>query len=166
MLNYLDFVLINDCFFLRIDATVETGRLGRLINHVWLDGNIIPRKFMLDGIPRIIFIAVKDIPKGTTLLYDYGETSHAVKQWPWMRMSMLIYALNLFGLLAAICYANDVVVYFFILFYISICWLNIYNFMVEGIIYACCFSIFQGGWCILSDVNTCNNIMVKGIFCC
>lgn len=73
--------------FQRIDATVESGRLGRLINHMYRDGNIFPRKIMVDGFPKILFYANQHIAKNTQLFYDYGED--ASMDWPWMRMSMI-----------------------------------------------------------------------------
>jgi hypothetical protein len=77
-------------FFQRIDATLESGRLGRLINHAMLDeANLSPKKWVIDGVPRIVFLASKDIVSGTPLYYDYGERGLALKAWPWMRQSMI-----------------------------------------------------------------------------
>jgi hypothetical protein len=68
----------------RIDATIESGRLGRLVNHV-VDGNLIPKKRIIDGIPKILLFADTYIPKYTQLLFHYGEDESM--EWPWMTMS-------------------------------------------------------------------------------
>ncbi len=54
-----------------IDAGVEDGSLGRLINHSKRNQNILPRKHV--SRPVIEFVALRDILPGEELLYDYGE---------------------------------------------------------------------------------------------
>ena len=59
------------CFFsnLCIDATSETGWLGKLLNHSHSTPNLK---------------ALVDIPAGTELTQDYGEENHSVlsdKEW-------------------------------------------------------------------------------------
>ena len=58
-----------------IDATAETGRLGRLVNHSRLQPNCCTKVVMVDKIPRLVLIAKKDIESGTELLYDYHDRS-------------------------------------------------------------------------------------------
>ena len=68
-----------------IDATEETDRLGRLINHSIKNQNLIPDVVSINGRPRVIFLASKDIPVNTEILYDYGDRSAAAKKHsPWL----------------------------------------------------------------------------------
>ena len=59
--------------YFSIDATFESGRLGRLVNHSKARSNCSTKVVMLDGIPRLVFIAKKDILPGSELYYDYGD---------------------------------------------------------------------------------------------
>lgn len=70
------------CLFFRfddknwvIDATAERPAwgLGRLINHSRLRPNIKPKIVAVDGIPHVCFFALRNIPRGKELLYDYGD---------------------------------------------------------------------------------------------
>ena len=56
-----------------IDATFESGRLGRLVNHSKARANCRTRVVVVDGMPRLVFIATKDILPGQELYYDYGD---------------------------------------------------------------------------------------------
>ena len=47
-----------------IDATKETGRLGRLVNHSRLIPNLQTKIVMLKGIPRLILVAKRDVEAG------------------------------------------------------------------------------------------------------
>ena len=68
-----------------IDATIETTKKGRLINHSIRHENIKPIVYIHHNTPRIIFVARKDINIGEELLYDYGERSvQAIKDHPWL----------------------------------------------------------------------------------
>ena len=58
-----------------LDATQETLRLGRLINHSSKMSNIKPKIFMLDKEPRLVFFASRKIFAGEELLFDYGDRS-------------------------------------------------------------------------------------------
>ena len=60
-----------------VDATVETGKLGRLINHS-LKGNLISKVVTVENIPRLFFIAARDIKKSEECLYDYGDRRREV----------------------------------------------------------------------------------------
>lgn len=67
-----------------IDATAETGRLGRLINHS-RNGNLVTRTILVNGQPRLALLAKVDIKKGEELLYDYGDRSkESLENHPWL----------------------------------------------------------------------------------
>merc|ERR1719210_2773224 len=57
---YFNWKSINYC----VDATKETGRYGRLINHSKKYANICPIVGFGNGKPRIIFVAMKNIKRG------------------------------------------------------------------------------------------------------
>lgn len=68
-----------------IDATQETGRFGRLVNHSRKAPNCIPKVFTLNDEPRVILVARHDIEKDTELLYDYGDRcKESFKNHPWL----------------------------------------------------------------------------------
>uniref|UniRef100_A0A3Q2DKC0 [histone H4]-lysine(20) N-methyltransferase n=1 Tax=Cyprinodon variegatus TaxID=28743 RepID=A0A3Q2DKC0_CYPVA len=68
-----------------IDATKETGRLGRLVNHS-KNGNCQTRLHPIDGTPHLILVASKDISIDEELLYDYGDRSKAsISAHPWLK---------------------------------------------------------------------------------
>jgi len=68
-----------------IDATAETDRLGRLLNHSKLDGNCQAKLFETSSRPYIILVAARDIDVGEELTYDYGERDKtAIEAHPWL----------------------------------------------------------------------------------
>ncbi|XP_018608334.1 N-lysine methyltransferase KMT5A-A isoform X2 [Scleropages formosus] len=68
-----------------VDATKETNRLGRLINHS-KNGNCQTKLHNINGIPHLILVASRDIEKGEELLYDYGDRSKAsIAAYPWLK---------------------------------------------------------------------------------
>uniref|UniRef100_A0A8C4PZN8 [histone H4]-lysine(20) N-methyltransferase n=1 Tax=Eptatretus burgeri TaxID=7764 RepID=A0A8C4PZN8_EPTBU len=68
-----------------VDATKETGRLGRLVNHSKV-GNCQVRLHAVGDVPHLILVASKDINTGEELLYDYGDRSSAsLAAYPWLR---------------------------------------------------------------------------------
>ena len=68
-----------------IDATAETGRLGRLINHSRQQPNLITKVVMLNNCPRLVLVAKYDIEPNTELLYDYGDRSkESLLAHPWL----------------------------------------------------------------------------------
>ncbi|XP_053135244.1 N-lysine methyltransferase KMT5A [Hemicordylus capensis] len=68
-----------------VDATKETSRLGRLINHSKC-GNCQTKLHDVDGIPHLILVASRDIKAGEELLYDYGDRSKAsLEAHPWLK---------------------------------------------------------------------------------
>ena len=69
-----------------IDATADTGRFGRLINHSRKKPNLKTKLFILNNMPHLIFVALDDIEENTELLYDYGETNRcAIEAHPWIK---------------------------------------------------------------------------------
>lgn len=67
------------------DASAESNRLGRLINHSRENKNIVPRIVNINSIPHVCFFAAKDIQIGTELLYDYNDRRpEIIKIYPWL----------------------------------------------------------------------------------
>ncbi|CAF2311009.1 unnamed protein product [Rotaria sp. Silwood2] len=68
-----------------VDATEETNRLGRLINHSRKNSNCQPKVFVVRDQPRLILVALRDIEIGEELFYDYGERrKDIVEAFPWL----------------------------------------------------------------------------------
>ncbi|XP_054628633.1 lysine methyltransferase 5Ab isoform X1 [Dunckerocampus dactyliophorus] len=68
-----------------VDATEETSRLGRLINHSKA-GNCQTKLHAIDSVPHLILVASKDIEADEELLYDYGDRSRAsILAHPWLK---------------------------------------------------------------------------------
>lgn len=69
-----------------VDATKETHRLGRLINHSSKNGNCHTKLHDIDGTPHLIMLASRDIQDGEELLYDYGDRSKSsISAHPWLK---------------------------------------------------------------------------------
>ncbi|OQR68483.1 N-lysine methyltransferase SETD8-like [Tropilaelaps mercedesae] len=69
-----------------VDATLESDRLGRLINHSIRSANLKTKSATIGGIPRLVFVAKRDIRAGEELLYDYGDRSkESLQSHPWLR---------------------------------------------------------------------------------
>ena len=69
-----------------IDATVDNGRYGRLINHSKSNANLTTRKIVINNVPRLFFIAKCDIPARKELLYPYGDNRPEIlKQHQWLK---------------------------------------------------------------------------------
>ena len=69
-----------------VDATFESGRLGRLINHTRKEANLTTKICVVDHVPRLGFVAKQDIAKGDELCYDYGDRRPEVlKVHPWLK---------------------------------------------------------------------------------
>lgn len=67
-----------------IDATAESGRLGRLVNHS-RNGNLITRTVCVDGYPHLVLLAKDDIAAGEEISYDYGDRSkESLRSHPWL----------------------------------------------------------------------------------
>ena len=68
-----------------IDATKETGRLGRLVNHSRVTPNLQTKVIVFRETPRLILIAKRDLKAGEELLYDYGDRSkQSLEAHPWL----------------------------------------------------------------------------------
>ncbi|CAF0768320.1 unnamed protein product [Didymodactylos carnosus] len=68
-----------------VDATDETNRLGRLINHSRKGCNCQAKVLVIKDQPRLILIASRDINVGEELLYDYGERRKDIlDSFPWL----------------------------------------------------------------------------------
>ncbi|KAM4709608.1 N-lysine methyltransferase KMT5A [Discoglossus pictus] len=68
-----------------VDATKETNRLGRLINHSKA-GNCHTKLHNINNVPHLILIASRDISAGEELLYDYGDRSRSsIEAHPWLK---------------------------------------------------------------------------------
>lgn len=69
-----------------VDATSESGKLGRLINHSTKTPNLTTRLFPIGDRPHLIFVAARDIDAGEELMYDYGDRSReATEAHPWLK---------------------------------------------------------------------------------
>ncbi|KAK2580612.1 hypothetical protein KPH14_007728 [Odynerus spinipes] len=67
-----------------VDATAETNKLGRLVNHS-RNGNLIARIIEVKSIPHLVLTAKEDIPIGVEVTYDYGDRSReAIRHHPWI----------------------------------------------------------------------------------
>ena len=73
-------------FLNSVDATSESGRLGRLINHSRKQYNCIMRLFHTeDGMPRLIALASRNIEQDEEILYDYGDrTKTSLASFSWL----------------------------------------------------------------------------------
>ncbi|XP_017026776.1 histone-lysine N-methyltransferase Set8 [Drosophila kikkawai] len=67
-----------------IDATVDTGKLGRLINHS-RNGNLMTKVVVIKQRPHLVLLAKDDIEPGEELTYDYGDRSkESLLHHPWL----------------------------------------------------------------------------------
>jgi len=70
-----------------IDATSESGRYGRLVNHSRITPNCVTKVVMVSEVPRLILVAKNSIVPGEELLYDYGDRSkESLKAHPWLAL--------------------------------------------------------------------------------
>ncbi|KAJ6635248.1 Histone-lysine N-methyltransferase PR-Set7 [Pseudolycoriella hygida] len=69
-----------------IDATAESGKLGRLLNHS-RNGNLTTKTIFYRNRPHLVLIAKEDIQIGDELTYDYGDRSRtALLYHPWLAL--------------------------------------------------------------------------------
>ncbi len=82
--NWL-FVTLFCLLFFSVDATEDTGRLGRLVNHSKTMPNLKPIVMGLKNAPRLVLFAKQDINVGEELLVDYGDRSkESLAAFPWL----------------------------------------------------------------------------------
>ena len=70
-----------------IDASEQTGTVGRYISHERAVPNVVCRKkeFVGDDRPHLIFFAIRDIAIGEEIAYEYGDFSQeSAKNHPWL----------------------------------------------------------------------------------
>jgi len=71
-----------------IDASWDSGRFGRLVNHSKLKPNCDIQVEAIEGQPRLILVAAQDIEEGEELTYDYGIKDLAyIAANPWIMNS-------------------------------------------------------------------------------
>ena len=69
-----------------VDATVEDGSMGRLMNHEKKKPNVVMKVVNVNNVPQVVFFAIKDIEVGQELCYDYGEKGrHILLKFPWLK---------------------------------------------------------------------------------
>lgn len=69
-----------------VDATAETDKLGRLVNHS-RTGNLIARIVEVNSTPHLVLTAKEDIPIGVEVSYDYGDRSReSIRHHPWLAL--------------------------------------------------------------------------------
>ena len=69
-----------------IDATKEDGTYGRLMNHSSQSPNVAMKVVTHDRKPFVVFVAIKEIPVGQEIVYDYNEKRKAILDAnPWLR---------------------------------------------------------------------------------
>ncbi|KAK0167258.1 hypothetical protein PV327_004682 [Microctonus hyperodae] len=69
-----------------VDATAETNKLGRLVNHC-RNGNLVARVVEIGNTPHLVLTAKEDIPIGIELNYDYGDRSReSIRNHPWLAL--------------------------------------------------------------------------------
>eukprot|EP00057_Strongylocentrotus_purpuratus_P034929 XP_797080.1 PREDICTED: N-lysine methyltransferase SETD8 isoform X1 [Strongylocentrotus purpuratus] len=67
-----------------VDATQESGRVGRLLNHS-RQGNCCTKLVDIGGRPHLILVAKRDIAVNEELLYDYGDRNKdTIQSHPWL----------------------------------------------------------------------------------
>jgi len=70
-----------------VDATSESGRYGRLVNHSRVSPNCVTKVINVDDVPRLILVAKHYIEAGTEILYDYGDRSkESLTAHPWLAL--------------------------------------------------------------------------------
>ncbi|OQV18190.1 putative N-lysine [Hypsibius exemplaris] len=69
-----------------VDATADTGRFGRLLNHSRTAPNLRTEVVEIKGKPYLILRAARDIKAGEELVYDYGDrTPASIAAFPWLK---------------------------------------------------------------------------------
>ena len=82
--NFL--MCVPELMFFSLDATVDNGRMGRLLNHSRTAPNVVTRLVEVDKKPYLCLMAARDILIGEELQYDYGERNRpAIDSHPWLK---------------------------------------------------------------------------------
>lgn len=69
-----------------IDATPESGKLGRLVNHS-RNGNLVTKVVYIGSRPHLVLLANQDIGVGEEVTYDYGDRSRdSLRHHPWLAL--------------------------------------------------------------------------------
>ena len=68
-----------------VDATRESGRLGRLVNHSSIEYNAVSKVVEIKGTPYLCLFSSRDISVGEELLFDYGERRDVVNSSDWLK---------------------------------------------------------------------------------
>nr|ALJ75659.1 SETD8 [Schmidtea mediterranea] len=69
-----------------VDATKESGKLGRLLNHSKLNPNCYVKVISINDSPRLAIFAKREIEIGEELLYDYGDRDReTLEANPWLK---------------------------------------------------------------------------------
>lgn len=69
-----------------VDATAESGRLGRLINHSRTKNNCHMKVTEINDRPYLMLVASRDISIDEELLYDYGDRNkESLSSHPWLK---------------------------------------------------------------------------------
>uniref|UniRef100_A0A1B6CKF3 [histone H4]-lysine(20) N-methyltransferase n=1 Tax=Clastoptera arizonana TaxID=38151 RepID=A0A1B6CKF3_9HEMI len=67
-----------------IDATPESDRLGRLVNHS-RNGNLLTKTVVIKNKPHLVLLAKDNIQLGEEVTYDYGDRSkQSLIHHPWL----------------------------------------------------------------------------------
>lgn len=73
-------------YFFSVDATAESDKLGRLVNHS-RNGNLITKIVEIKSNPHLVLIAKDDIAEGIEVTYDYGDRSkESILYHPWLAL--------------------------------------------------------------------------------
>ena len=80
------FVCQNCSLIFSLAATVDNGRMGRLLNHSRTAPNVVTRLVEVAEKPYLCLLAARDILIGEELQYDSGEKDRlAIDSNPWLK---------------------------------------------------------------------------------
>ena len=84
---YNNFFVCQNCYLIfSLAATVDNGRMGRLLNHSRTAPNVVTRLVEVDEKPYLCLLAARDILIGEELQYDSGEKDRlAIDSNPWLK---------------------------------------------------------------------------------
>ena len=83
--------MVITCFLYKrlcVDATTDSGTLGRLLNHSRHRPNCVAKPYKMKNIDYIILVSLCDIFPGDELTFDYGEKRQEIIDLnPWIEQS-------------------------------------------------------------------------------